>query len=132
MMHVHLAGRRLEGAELFPLALGHESADAQEHARVRFFKLCASLGEAIDLGVDLRFVGMFGLHERFHHLFLLMQSGMKLSEGGAVLLEDFVHSFLLIRGEVQLLRDVGVVPPFARRDMHAMVEAKMRRAETFG
>ncbi len=78
---------------------------------MRFFELSAGLGGVVDLREDLVGVRLIGREHGAHLGLLLFEVGAQVHELGAVLLEDIVHTLLLVRGEGQLLDEIGIVPP---------------------
>jgi len=66
---------------------------------------------AVDLLQNPLRVGRIGGEQRLHDDLLLFQIGLQVDQLDAVLLDDVVHAFLLVGGEVERLDDVGLAPP---------------------
>jgi hypothetical protein len=101
----------LLGLELRPLVGGEDAADSEEHAGVGFFELGPGAGDVIDLAQDLVGVGRIDGEHGLEQDLLLLDIGFEIDELETALLEDVVHALLLVRGERDLLGDVGILPP---------------------
>jgi hypothetical protein len=82
--------------ERFPLFGGKHSAQAEEHAGVRFFQFCSRLGHVVNLGQDLALVRLIRRKQGLHRHLLFSHSGAKIHQAGTTLLEDCLHSLLLV------------------------------------
>src|SRR6266567_1395986 len=110
---VHLLALRTGGLELLPLVGGELGSDGQQKARIRLLKLGTGLGDLVDLGQDLLFVGLIGADERFHAEFGLVDGAAHVDELLAMLQQNVIHAFALILGQVELFDHGGIVPPAA-------------------
>lgn len=101
------------GLELLPLFGCKGGADVEEHARIGLLEVGTRLGDFIDLSKDLRLIGLVGGDHGLHEDFLFFEVGVEVDQIEAMLLKDGIHFLLLIAGDVELLGDVGIVPPAA-------------------
>jgi hypothetical protein len=83
----------LEG---FPLFRSEYSSQTKEHTAVRFFEFGTSLRDVIDLGQDFALVRLIGREQRFHRHLLFSHSSAEVHQVGTILLEDGLHSLLLV------------------------------------
>ena len=123
--------------QLFPLVWREDFAEAEEHPGIGFFEIGARLGDGVDLVEDFVFVQIVGLQKRVQRILFFLQRGIQLLKLRAVLVEDVVHPLLLGVSEVELLRDVGIVPPAAVvsvmfRGRLAVVRRLVRRGAALG
>jgi hypothetical protein len=86
----------LVGLEGFPLFRSEDSSQTKEHAAVRFFEFGASLRDVIDLGQDFTLVRLIRREQRFHRHLLFSHGGAEVHQVGTTLLEDRLHSLLLV------------------------------------
>ena len=111
-----MAGLPVAGAvclQLLPLLRRQLAANGEQEARIRLFELSAGLGDLVDLGQDLAFVGLVFAHHRLEFEFRLLHRGAKVDELLAMLQERFVHSLALCVGQLQLRYELGIVPPLS-------------------
>jgi hypothetical protein len=112
--HAVAAGTHF-GLELCPLIGGHDPANAEEHFGVGFFKFGTGVGDFADLGERLGGVGRISVEHGLKQNLLFFETGLYVDELDTALLEDIVHTLLLIGGEREFGDQVGVLPPHARR-----------------
>src|ERR1039457_1917046 len=97
-----LALRHL-GAQLLPLLLREDAADAQQETGIGFFELGAGLRDLVDLSQDFGLVGRVGGHQWLPGDLFPLRIGVEIDQAQAILLEDVIHLFLLVGGEGELL-----------------------------
>ena len=92
--------------ELLPLSHGEDPANREKHLCIRLFQVGSCLGNFIDLGDHLRFVGLIGLNQWLQDRFLLLQGSVQINELQAVILEDLLDPLDLVIVDPDLLHQV--------------------------
>ena len=100
-----------EVLNLLPLIGREFGSEREEEASVSLFQFRARLCDLVDLAHDCGLVGLIGFDERLHGNFSFFDICAQVDELFAVLLEDVVHGFPLIVGELELFDDLWIVPP---------------------
>jgi hypothetical protein len=101
--------------ELGPLVGRKHVANTEEHLGVCFFELSTSLGCVVDLGKNFVRIWRIRGEHRLHEDLLLLNVGSQVDQLKAALLQDVIHTLLLVRSEIQFLNQVRIMPPDPRR-----------------
>jgi hypothetical protein len=111
----HFAGAMLfpHGLQLLPLIGRERLPNIEEHVRIGLFEVGAGLRDCVNLGKDLRLIGLIGFDHGMEQRFLLFEVGIEVDQLEPVLQEDVVHLVLLLVCEVELLGELRIVPPAA-------------------
>jgi hypothetical protein len=96
----------------------HFSADLEQDVGCGFFEFGAGLRKAVNLGVQGRLVEGLAANQGAHAGFFLLQILQAAYQRGPVGVEDAVHPVLLVRAQLEVLGEVLVIPPAARRPQH--------------
>src|SRR5262249_18130631 len=94
------------GLQCLPLIQTQYLADRQQHLRVDFFKVHASLGDGLELGINLSVIELVGVDQRLQRLLTLIDSATSKLEVFPILLKDALDLLRLRIRQTDLLHDL--------------------------